>query len=117
MNNAGHGARPRAALRRPLLGLSGTLIALLALLTAAPWAADAAAPPPRDTRHARDTPHTRSTSRLPVTPPARDAEPARSTPLRQIRPAHPERDWMGSTVAAHEGRIGAGTVPIVTRIT
>ncbi len=95
MNNTGTGARPRSHLRRSLLGLSGTVVALSALLAASSAAAGASPKAhPSSSRTAHSSPH------------------------RQIRPAHPERDWMGSTVAAHEGRAaGSGKVPILTRIT
>ncbi|MFC4034333.1 lysozyme [Streptomyces polygonati] len=34
---------------------------------------------------------------------------AGAAPADHKRPAHPEHDWMGSTVAAHEGRVGTTT--------
>ncbi|WP_405584560.1 lysozyme [Streptomyces sp. NBC_01190] len=39
-----------------------------------------------------------------------------ATPVSRHEPAHPGRDWMGSTVAAHEGRSGtAGTTTSATK--
>jgi GH25 family lysozyme M1 (1,4-beta-N-acetylmuramidase) len=72
--------RIRLPLRRPLIGLGAVLTALTALL-ATPSQAPAAVPAAQLARHTAVT-----------------------------APAHPERDWLGSTVAAHEGRkTGSGT--------
>ncbi len=77
--------RRRSALSRSAAHLGGTLVALMALLVAAPAAASAATP-------TTAKPHNHVT--------------------------HPQLDWMGSTIAAHEGtsHVAPGTVsPLVTQ--
>jgi GH25 family lysozyme M1 (1,4-beta-N-acetylmuramidase) len=89
MHHTGRVPRHRSVLRRPLFGLGGTLVALLALLTAVPEPASGAPEP--------------ATAQ------------AGTVPDREWRPSHPEHDWMGSTVAAHEGRV-ATTGTVATRV-
>ena len=88
-STAEHGSRHRSLVRRTSAGAGGALVALLALLTAM----------------------------LVTVPGAAAAEPARATaPHGQA--TNPELDWMGSTVAAHEGRSagsGNAVVPNVTQ--
>ncbi len=88
-STAEHGSRHRSLVRRSSAGAGGALVALLALLTAM----------------------------LVTVPGAAAAEPARATaPHGQA--TNPELDWMGSTVAAHEGRSagsGNAVVPNVTQ--
>jgi GH25 family lysozyme M1 (1,4-beta-N-acetylmuramidase) len=90
MNIAGHRSGHRSVLRRSLTGVGGTLIAVMALLVAVPSGATAT------TRTSSTTAPTPAPTTAPATP-APTSDPA--DPI-----THPELDWMGSTVAAHEGR-------------
>jgi GH25 family lysozyme M1 (1,4-beta-N-acetylmuramidase) len=74
MHHARSGIRSRHVLRRPALGL-GALAAALTALLVTPASAPAAVPA---SQH----------STRPVT----------------VGPAHPERDWLGSSIPSHEGR-------------
>ena len=86
----GHGSRHRSLVRRTPAAAGGAFVALLALLTAT----------------------------LAAVPGAAAAEPAQAAASHGQVSANPEMDWLGSTVAAHEGRsAGSGNaeVPNVTQ--
>jgi len=90
---AGHGSPHRPRPRRALRALGGTLIALAALVAAVPGAA--AAPDPL----------------------GRSLDRATGTTDRAISPSHPERDWMGSSVVAREGRSASTSATPSSRVT
>ena len=101
MHDAGHVSQRRAALRRSLLGIGGTAIALSGLLAAEPLAV-AAASAPRATHH-----------------PAHDwmgsSLPAHEGPTTTAH--HPDHDWMGSSVPGHDRVAGGSRSALSSRVT
>jgi GH25 family lysozyme M1 (1,4-beta-N-acetylmuramidase) len=90
MHDPGRGPGRRSAPRRPLLGLGGAAVAALALLASAPGGTAVADP-------------ISTTANGSANGPATDTPASPTTAPAGTEATHPELDWMGSSIAAHEG--------------
>ena len=130
MHDAGHVSQRRAALRRSLLGIGGTAIALSGLLAAEPLAV-AAASAPQATHHPADdwmgsslpahegpttTTHHPDHDWMGSSVPGHTST---STPTHRPAPVthHPDHDWMGSSVPGHDRVAGGSRSALSSRVT